>query len=623
MLDTVAKVLFENFIMFSAYYAMIKINRTEIFRWPCLNDFQFIFVFTLLVVGVILSPWLPIKWLGFIVFSLLFLFVWCDAFLYTQYSLEVNVSSLVFFIKNPRALFEETGDIDWELSRNVTFYLLPFLFCANLYISVFDINVNFIKILYAALFTICVMFSLSKSKITWQSLPLWLVGSTLMLALYYYVIIPEWVLHGGTISIICVVGIVMLLVFFSMTKRRKQHIFFHARSFMKQIFFESKLKKHKKIAITAQDEKLVSVKKYSQKKSPQYGLLASSAKHVVVIAAESFSSIYEPQLNLPFKNKLAESAVISNRHYAPSPNTARFIENFYYADYPSNFSHSLLSTLQENGFESIFLSADNTERYSFDRLLEEVGFNQIIDSRYLSEKTDAQLDYQMLAGIPRIVECANKNPLFLHIHNIATHIPYPVVDKKRFNRHNQFSRFGRYLNALEEYDYILSLFFAELGKSINLDETLIVYLGDHGEAFGELGYKCHSNATINQEVVVPFLMQHPLLPQSAIEVSSHFSVMPTILDLLGIEYTSLHAGRSSLQDAKQTPEFLYSETIVGNAPANFSIIKGKEKIMLDRTTHVNYSFDLDDNISKCLQTNELKYYQTLGYLMAKERGLLK
>lgn len=623
MLDAVVKVLFENLVMFTAYYAMIKINRTEIFRWPCLNDLQFIFVFTLLVTAAILSSWLPLKWLGFVVFSVLFLFIWLDAFLYEQYSLEVNVSSLMFFIKNPRALFDETGDVDWDLSRKFYFYLLPFLFYTNLYVTIFNINADFMKMLYAALFSTLVIFSLSKSKITWLILPLWVAFGALQLALYCYVVSPQWILHGEMISLVCVAVVVTLLVFFSIVKNSMQHIFFHAQSFMKQIFFESKLKPHKQIKITAKDEKLVTVKQFPQQSSLQHGLLSSKAKHVIVIAAESFSSVYEPRLNLPFKKLLCKNAVISNRHYAPSPNTARFIENLYYANYPSNFSHSLLNTLQRNGFESIFLSADNTERYDFDRLLGDVGFKQIIDSRYLSTKTDAQFDYQMLAGIPKIAECAKNQSLFLHIHNIATHIPYLVVDKKRFNRHNPLSRFGRYLNALEEYDYILSLFFEELGKHINLDEILIVYMGDHGEAFGELGYKCHSNATINQEVLVPFFMQHPLLPKGNLDVSSHFSVMPTILDLLGIGYASSHAAQSSLYNASQTPDLLYSETMVGNGPANISIINGSIKIMLDRTTHVNYLFDLDDKICKRLQHKELKYYQTLEYLMAKERGLLK
>jgi phosphoglycerol transferase MdoB-like AlkP superfamily enzyme len=270
----------------------------------------------------------------------------------------------------------------------------------------------------------------------------------------------------------------------------------------------------------------------------------------------------------------------------------------------------------------VFLSSDDLSRYDIDKTLHELNFKTLFDKRTLAEKSKQPLDYMMKTAIPEIGKIAQEQPLFLHIHNVATHVPYQVTNKEKFNRFNNSTRIGRYLNSLEEYDMVLADLMHELQQHINLEDSVIILLGDHGQAFGKMGYKCHSSATINDEVIVPFFIHHPNLKEPTIKTSSHFSVLPTLLDLLGIDYTTQHAAVSSLANSEQRPPLLYSETIAGNAPANISIFVDDKKIMIDRTTHVHYILDNEDNVLDTLTGKELLYYQDLIYHMAKERGLL-
>jgi hypothetical protein len=98
--------------------------------------------------------------------------------------------------------------------------------------------------------------------------------------------------------------------------------------------------------------------------------------------------------------------------------------------------------------------------------------------------------------------------------------------------------------------------------------------------------------------------------------------MPTILDLLGLEYKSRHAGSSIFKANPKPPTLLYSQTIKSNAPANLCAIIDEEKFMIDRVMGHNLKMTTDEKQVTTLSNAELDYYQTLIFRMAKIRGLI-
>ncbi|NHZ86931.1 MAG: hypothetical protein GWP19_13830 [Planctomycetia bacterium] len=121
---------------------------------------------------------------------------------------------------------------------------------------------------------------------------------------------------------------------------------------------------------------------------------------------------------------------------------------------------------------------------------------------------------------------------------------------------------------------------------------------------------------------MPFFLKHKKLKPQTIQYSTHFDIMPTIMDLLGIKYQSRHQGVSIFSDELTLPPLYYSMVKKDNAPANVKIHLNNENIMIDRVLDYNLKIDDDDNIINYLSKDETVYYHALIYRMLYERNLI-
>src|SRR5207248_1408238 len=100
---------------------------------------------------------------------------------------------------------------------------------------------------------------------------------------------------------------------------------------------------------------------------------------------------------------------------------------------------------------------------------------------------------------------------------------------------------------------------------------------DHGQAFGELGYRSHGSAVVKEEINVPFVLAHPRLDHRRFDWSSHLDVLPTVLDLLGLE-SSLPARGGSLFGAAREPFLVLSAGRPARSRAsNFGLVLREKK----------------------------------------------
>ena len=96
------------------------------------------------------------------------------------------------------------------------------------------------------------------------------------------------------------------------------------------------------------------------------------------------------------------------------------------------------------------------------------------------------------------------------------------------------------------------------------DHTLVIVAGDHGEGLGEHGEQTHSLLVYDSTVLVPLIWQAPgVLPGGQVlgEQVSLVDVMPTVLDMLGIEGPAGMDGRSLLREAESKDRAVYIETL--------------------------------------------------------------
>jgi arylsulfatase A-like enzyme/Tfp pilus assembly protein PilF len=153
---------------------------------------------------------------------------------------------------------------------------------------------------------------------------------------------------------------------------------------------------------------------------------------------------------------------------------------------------------------------------------------------------------------------------FLWVHFFDPHFPYapPDVFHQRFPD--------------RPYDGEIAFVDAELGRLLShqrlgsLDRAAVVVIGDHGESLGEHGEPTHGMLAYDSSLRVPWIVR---LPGAAggvrtTEVVGQIDLLPTLLEILGIEPPTRIAGRSQASALRaasapsRTTRSLYAETLV-------------------------------------------------------------
>ncbi|MFC1708754.1 sulfatase-like hydrolase/transferase [Candidatus Omnitrophota bacterium] len=165
---------------------------------------------------------------------------------------------------------------------------------------------------------------------------------------------------------------------------------------------------------------------------------------------------------------------------------------------------------------------------------------------------------------------------FMYLHYMDPHSTYaPPSPYNRMFSHIQGDVLSR---RIALYDGEIRFFddkFKELVdklKSLDIyDKTLIVLVSDHGEGFLEHGQWEHGFTLYDEEVKVPFIIKYDGYVARGRSVSQPvrlIDVMPTVLDLLNIEYNIPVDGRSlapmlGAQSLTMEPQDVYMEVVSG------------------------------------------------------------
>lgn len=131
--------------------------------------------------------------------------------------------------------------------------------------------------------------------------------------------------------------------------------------------------------------------------------------------------------------------------------------------------------------------------------------------------------------------------------------PYYRLLNKRWGNDDADDRLRGFI--LELYDGEIAFIDQQLGVFLNLlqargvaEKTIIVIVGDHGEAFGEHGTKFHGFRLYDEEIRVPFIIADlggplpPAIPSTTVVTT--LDVAPTILNMVGIARPRGMLGRS-------------------------------------------------------------------------------
>ncbi|HET7456773.1 MAG TPA: sulfatase [Gemmatimonadaceae bacterium] len=221
-----------------------------------------------------------------------------------------------------------------------------------------------------------------------------------------------------------------------------------------------------------------------------------------------------------------------------------------------------------------------------------------IDDRFTAAEAVAWLD-----SVPR------DRPFFAYLNLQSSHTPYerPTDFAPRFGSGTvsfpiTFAGFPAdsaaavrdvYANSLAYADAQIASVVHALQKSGRWDSTVVVVLGDHGEAFYEHGVAAHGNSLFQDVTHVPLVVHVPgeaprvdTLPAAAIDVP------PTVLGALGLPPHPAFQGtnlRDPTVDRAGRPLFLLTQTPMLHAAG---VVQHGLKLMVDTRTGERALFDL-------------------------------
>jgi len=177
-----------------------------------------------------------------------------------------------------------------------------------------------------------------------------------------------------------------------------------------------------------------------------------------------------------------------------------------------------------------------------------------------------------------------EQPFFLWVHLFDPHHPYapPPGYAERCGGNT-------YDGEIAFADEQLGILLDTLRQRGELQDTLVVVMGDHGESLGDHGEATHSVFVYDSTNRVPFIVSHPRLEQGHVVAPavSGVDVMPTVLDLLGVHPPDGMQGLSLgpvLRGEASLPEnrLVYAESML----PYYNL--GWEAIRTIRSTYVRY-----------------------------------
>jgi tetratricopeptide (TPR) repeat protein len=166
-----------------------------------------------------------------------------------------------------------------------------------------------------------------------------------------------------------------------------------------------------------------------------------------------------------------------------------------------------------------------------------------------------------------------ERPFFLWVHLYDAHDPYtpPVDFAQRFST--------PYLGEVAAADHELGRLFETLRSSGRFDETFIVALADHGEAFGEHGEVTHGTFCYETTLHIPLLARWPKSSPArrtgvSSELVSAVDIAPTLLEALALPPLDGVDGLSFYSRALPAERGIYFESYYGYLSCGWSPLTG-------------------------------------------------
>lgn len=304
--------------------------------------------------------------------------------------------------------------------------------------------------------------------------------------------------------------------------------------------------------------------------------------NVVVLVAESFRwDLLDPEIT-PHLWRFAQRATRFENHYSGGNRTRMGLFSLFYgiyAPYWYSFEQQrvapvLMNVLREHDYQ---IAAHTSQSFDYPELRHTVFAG--VPAAQLQEIKDGepwQRDIRNIDDLVAKVDARDpRRPFFGFMFFESTHAPYSFPEAQALRadylrdmnyidldlRNNIGAIHNRYINAAHHIDAQVGRLLEHLEKTGMLEQTVLLFTGDHGEEFMEKGRWGHGHGTTfpEEQVRVPLVLWRPgVAPAVVTHRSSHLQVAPTLLATLGVDQPS--RSYSSADPLEQElPYFVFGE----------------------------------------------------------------
>jgi arylsulfatase A-like enzyme len=283
---------------------------------------------------------------------------------------------------------------------------------------------------------------------------------------------------------------------------------------------------------------------------------------------------------LPAMRELARHGLLLRNHYSNYPLSANTLYSvlssrysmygkaMIFHDYYDVDVRTLPEVLRDAGYATCFIHTGDLLYASRNKFLANRGIDRIVlgeelakDPRYRESVGWGADERSMIDPAAAWIK-EQARPFLLMMSPVSPHHPYAIpegfpklVDPDEPGIRAGERNFRNYLNSLHYADAALGLLVEALEREGLMENTVLVVVTDHGEAFYQHeGNYNHPLFVYEENVHVPALFySRELFPEgSATEsVTRHVDIMPSILDLLGIDDSARRDGESVFSRSRE------------------------------------------------------------------------
>ncbi|MBS0616609.1 MAG: sulfatase-like hydrolase/transferase [Spirochaetes bacterium] len=380
------------------------------------------------------------------------------------------------------------------------------------------------------------------------------------------------------------------------------------------------------------------------------GALHANGTNVVIIILESTASEYifdttkytagTGKMPMPYLFSLVPDSLYMVRHFASNNSSPRSIFSIFSGLYESPETKffamernlkipQLLNYLGKN-YSSFLVTPADLDWYFPKVWFKNRGFTQLNDYRslkfipeYKAGPTAVRDEFKSVDYFLTLAQKSTK-PFLGVYYTFVGHWPYPDLSAEHKLIAADSSR-SRYVNNLFAQDQVIRQIIEGLKQSAKLENTVVVIVGDHGEAFYQHpGNRVHSGESYNENIAAPLIIYAPqrVKPQRIESPSVHADIVPTLLDILGVRYRGdAFQGESLLRPLKRRYIFTY-----GNENTLTTVARDLNKMQILRKTRTCRHFDLahdavEQNNLNCATDSE--QYRALEAFFNRQPGILR